>query len=160
MTNRSMPSTDPAPQDLALQARLSLHVHRIATELYRFDARDETASLAALTPAHQQTYLTSATMAAFLSDQDRLRPALYDAADQLAPGIDVLTRPQRAAVVKAFIRAYQVLRQHLAGQRHPDTVGLMRALSARDASIANATPAPVADAGVDLATLPTTTGVM
>lgn len=158
MTNRSMPSTDNPSQDFALQVKLSAHVRRIATELYRFDKRSETVQLEELAPEHQELYLTQAAAAAFQSDQARLRPALYDAADQLvAGGIDRLTRPQRAAVVKTFIRAFQVMREHMAGRRNPDVVGLMQALSSEDASIANATPAaPVTDAGVDLATIATT----
>jgi hypothetical protein len=162
VTKGSMPSTHNSSQDLALQLRLSQHVRRIATELYRFDKRSDSAQLEELAEEHQQTYIKAATAAAFLSDQERLRPALYDAADILASGgLASLTRPQRAQVVKTFIRAFQVMRDHLCGLRHPDTAELMRTLSEKDASISNAGPAaPVADAGIDLANLETTTGVM
>ncbi|MDP2320719.1 MAG: hypothetical protein Q8O42_15430 [Acidobacteriota bacterium] len=149
MTIGSIASTHDSPQDLA-------HVRRIATELYRFDRRSTEATLDELAAELQQTYLKAATAAAFLGEQERLRPALYDAADQLVPGgIGNLTRQQRAGVVKMFIRAFQVMRDNLCGLRHPDTAELMRVLATKDASVANAS-APVTDAGVDLATIATT----
>lgn len=140
---------------------MSKHVRRIAAELYRFDRRDVGADFDALPPVVQETYLATATATALLNDQERLRPAIYDAAEQLTPaGLTNFTRQQRAEVVKGFIRAFQVFRDHLAGKRHPDTVDLMRALVQKD--LASLTPpAPVAHAGVDLANLePATTEVM
>lgn len=158
MTNGSMPSTNNPPQGALTPAELSLHVRRIATELWRLDRRDVTAELDGLPDAVQDTYLTAARLVALLNDQEQLRPALYDAADQLTPGgLGNLTHQHRATVVKAFICAFRVLRDHLAGRRHPETVELMRALVRSD--LTRQSPAPIEQAA-DLAAMPTSTEVM
>lgn len=160
MTSGSMPPTNNPSQGFADSAQDSIRLHRIATELYRFHKRDDHADLRELTPGLQETYLSAAAACAYQTDEARLRPAVYDAADQLTPaGLNNMSRAHRAEVTKGFLRAFRVFRDHLAGKRHPDTVDLMRALSQKDMATVPLDE-PVTAAGVDLAALAVTTEVM
>lgn len=133
-------------QGFATQRTLGTHIDRVAEELYRADRRNVHASLSELGFDEQRVYRRIATAMVLASDEERLRPAVYAAADRLTPGgLDRLTRAQRLEAVKGFIDAFQVMKAALNGELHPDTANLLRSLVrhdlARDAQPVNTKPA-------------------
>lgn len=104
----------------------------VAEALYRFDRRRPDALLSELDLESQRRYLDDATLMTVMRDPERMRPALYDATNELVPsGIGSLSQLQRLMAVNVFTSAFKVLRDSLGGRR-PASTALMAKLAQAD----------------------------
>jgi len=113
-------------------------VERIAAALYQFDRRDPDATLGTLDPVSRRLYEREAAFVAFMRDEQKLRPALYDAANEIVlSGVGSLTRHHRAAAVGSVARMFKTLRAALVGER-PAQQERLRKLAEADAQLERA----------------------